>query len=72
LPGTKSATPALLLSSEPPKCLKELVGILSNTGRLDAVGLVRDANGCVRRKTTGDEFLSSRLVSEIERLAKGP
>lgn len=71
-PGSKSAPPALLLPSEPPKCLKELVAILSNTASLDSVGLVREANGRVRRKAgTEDEFLSSRLVSEIERLASG-
>lgn len=72
-PGSKSAPQTLLLPSEPPKCLKELASILSNTtGRLDAVGLVRDANGRIRRKAgTEDEFLSSRLVSEIERLAGG-
>lgn len=69
-PGSKPAPQTLLLPSEPPKCLKELAGILSNTGRLDAVGLVRDANGSIRRKTgTGDEFLSPRLVAELERLA---
>lgn len=69
-PGSKSETP--LLPSEPPKCLKELVGILSDTGRLDAVGLTRDENGRIRRKTgTGDEFLPPRLVSELERLADG-
>lgn len=68
--GSKSAPQAPLLPSEPPKCLKELVGTLSNTARLDAVGLTRDENGRIRRKTgTGDEFLSPRLVSELERLA---
>lgn len=70
--SAKGAAPALPLLSEPPKCLKELVGILGNIGKLDAVGLARSSNGRIKRKGgTGDEFLSSRLVAELERLAKG-